>query len=361
MSLVNAKSSPFAFVRARSRAAIKIQISQHFDISHIIHITNLCNSFTMTMMMFERSIWRINALILLIVLATDRTTAFLSLPFQTLKHNGVSLESLSPSTISKTTSTNMDSSCSRETRLFLSSKNWDKIIEDDENENEDEDDDEDDDRPPVPWDMQYNERNVIRQNKNFLAIREAAGKELTNDLYCRDPKSNVFWFIGKVARVSDVPVEQVVSRQWSLIETHASNLRPLELFPARRCLELWTAPGDSEMQVVYNDPDLIFINMERQVQGAEAVKNTMIGFQGELYQAGEVGFRTTRLDDGRPAKPETKPPSAGPGDEDEDAGEDEMRPPTEEEMERLQQAMAGKDINEFYEEQQRREGKEPNE
>jgi hypothetical protein len=305
----------------------------------------------MTTMMFERSTWRINALMLLIVLTADRTTAFLNLPFQNIKHSGVSLQSLSPST-SKTTSTNMDSTCSRETRLFLSSKNWDKIIADDEEEDEDEND-------GVPYDMHYNERNVIRQNKNFLAIREAAGAELTNDLYCRDPKSNIFWFVGKVARVSDVPVEQVVSRQWSLIKTHAANLRPIELFPGRKVLELWSAPGDSEMKVVYNEPDLIFIKMDQEVEGADAINKMLIGFQGELYQAGEEGFRTTRLEDGRPAKPEMTPPSAGPGDA--DAGGEERRPPTEEEMDQVRKAMEGKDINEFYEEQQRREGLELNE
>jgi hypothetical protein len=137
------------------------------------------------------------------------------------------------------------------------------------------------------------------------------------------------------------------------------------LFPARKCLELWSAPGDSEMQVVYNDPNLFFAKMERKVQGAESVKNIMVGYQGELYQAGEEGFRTTRLEDGRPANPEMTPPPAGPGDEGGGGagagGEDEMRPPTEEEMERFQKSMAGKDINEFYEEQQRREGKELNE
>jgi hypothetical protein len=292
----------------------------------------------MTTMIFERSIWRLNTLMLLIALTADRTSAFLNLPFQSIKHNGVSLQFLSPSATRTT--------CSRETRLFLSSKNWDKIIADDEDEDEDEND-------GVAYDMQYNERNVIRQNKNFLAIREA-DVDLTNDIYVRDPKSNTFWFAGKVARVSDVPLEQVVARQYSLIKTHAANLRPIELFPGRKVLELWSAPGDSEMKVVYNDPELIFIKMEEQVEGADAVNKMLIGFQGELYQAGEEGFRTTRLEDGRPAKPEMSPPSAGPG----DAGGEERRPPTEEEMDQVRKAMEGQDINEFYEEQQRREGKE---
>jgi hypothetical protein len=50
--------------------------------------------------------------------------------------------------------------------------------------------------------MRYVPRNVIRQNQNFVAIKEAGGKEMTSDLYARDPTSSVFWFCGKVARVS---------------------------------------------------------------------------------------------------------------------------------------------------------------
>jgi hypothetical protein len=286
-------------------------------------------------MMFERSIWRLNVLVLLVLTST---AAFLSpLPFQAIRHSGVSTQSLSPTSTSTTTG------------LFFSSKNWDAILDDED------DDDDDEDGPVVPFDMQYNERNIVRQNNHFMAIREAAGKELTNDLYCRNPKSNVFWFSGKIARVSDVSVEQAIARQWALIETHASNLRPIELYPAKGIMEIWSAPGDSEMQVVYNDPDLVLTKMEREVPGVATVKNILMGFQGEQYEGGEEGFRTTRLEDGRPANPEMKPPSAE-DDDDDDADGDGQRSPTDEEMEQLKKALEGKDIDELYEEQQRREG-----
>ena len=231
--------------------------------------------------------------------------------------------------------------------LRFANKDWDKILADD-----DDDDTAIDNGPPAAPDMQYNERNVMRQNQHFVAIREAAGKELTADVYCREPKKEAFWFIGKVARVSDVTVEQAVGRQWSLIETHAANLRPLELFAARGSLELWTAPGDSELEVAYNNAELVFQRMERDVDGAAKVKNILIGFQGEMYEAGEQGFRTWRLDDGSAARPEVQAPP-----EEETASKEEIRPPTAEEMEQLQKSMEGKDINDFYEEQQRREGK----
>lgn len=205
--------------------------------------------------------------------------------------------------------------------------------------------------PPIPPDMKYLPRHVMRQNKNFVAIRQAGGKELTNDVYIQDPKNTeVFWFVGKVARVSDVTLEEAISRQWSLIETHGANLRPFELFPARGSLELWTAPGDSEMQVAYNDPDLVFQKMERNVDGAESIKNSFVGFQGEMYERGEEGFRTLRNQDGRAANPPIQTPDV-PSDPQQDQAL------VDEDMKKIEEMLQGQDINALYEEQQRRAGK----
>lgn len=52
-------------------------------------------------------------------------------------------------------------------------------------------------------DMKYIPRNVMRQHGNFEAIRNAAGSDLTNDVYVRAPQSatkimaQTFWFVGK--------------------------------------------------------------------------------------------------------------------------------------------------------------------
>jgi hypothetical protein len=215
------------------------------------------------------------------------------------------------------------------------------------------DDDEEDGLPSVSPDMKYVPRNVLRQNANFVAIREAGGAELTNDVYVREPASQVFWFVGKIARISDVTLEDCVARQWNLIETHASNLRPIELFPHRGVLEIWTAPGDCEMDVVYNRPKVVFQKMEKTFasQSKVKVKSGFVGLQGELYGGGEEGFRTWRLDDGRPAKPELQSPA-----EEEPKQEQENRTPTDQEMKEIEKKLQGKDLNELYEEQQRREG-----
>ena len=221
--------------------------------------------------------------------------------------------------------------------MKLSDKDWDAILREEENEVE----------YKGPLDMKYIPRNCMRQNQNFVAIREAAGKDLTNDVYVREPKSDTFWFVGKIARVSDVSVEHAVARQYNLIETHAANLRPIELFPARGSLEIWVAPGDSELEVAYNRPDVIFQKIDhRNIEGTEQIKNTLVGFQGEMYEQGEQGFRTWRLEDGTPARPEVLSPRTDDGEE--------TRAPTEEEMKQLEKALEGKDINELYEEQERR-------
>ena len=82
---------------------------------------------------------------------------------------------------------------------------------------EDEDDDLQFNGPPVSRDMKYNMFNIQRQRENFESIKTVAGKELTNDVYARDPKTDTFWFIGKVARVSgELSFEDII---WS--STHA--------------------------------------------------------------------------------------------------------------------------------------------
>ena len=224
---------------------------------------------------------------------------------------------------------------------LLAAKDWDKIL--------DEDDDEDIASVlggmEIPRDMQYNQRNCQRQGRNYNAIQQVGGP--IHDVYARDPSNQVFWFVGKIARVSDVSAEQAVRRQWPLIEIHASNLRPLELFAVRGVMELWVAPGDSEMDVAYNRPDVEFTKMSREIEGTETIKNSLMGFQGEVYESGEEGFRTWRLDDGSPARPEIVGPKQD---------NDESREPTDAEMEQISKALEGKDINELYEEQQRRLG-----
>lgn len=224
------------------------------------------------------------------------------------------------------------------TSLFVKPTKWDNIIDDEE-------DEEGYEFVEIPPDMTYVERNIKRAHENFLAIRKAGGKLLTNDVYVRDPNTDVFWYSGKVAKVSDVSIEDCISRQWPMIERHAMNLRPLELYPIRGRLEIWVAPGDSELEVAYNRPTLQMKKMIRPKDFFEykrRIHNKLVGFQGEMYQEyNEEGFRTWRTEDGLPARPEINP---GGG----------TRPPTDEEYDELMKKLRGKDVNKVYEEQERR-------
>jgi hypothetical protein len=207
---------------------------------------------------------------------------------------------------------------------------WDDLVDDD---------DEDYDDIPVAPDMKYEPRNVKRAHETFNAIRESGGKKMTNDIYVRDPSSDIFWYAGKVALISDVSLDQCIARQWPMMERHATSLRPIELYPKRGLLEIWTAPGDSELDVAYNRPSLQLTKMKKDVEGASKVKKIFVGFQGEVYQKGEEGFRTWRTDEGLPARPEIN-----------EGGE--TRPPTDEEYAQIQREVQGKDIDGVYEEQE---------
>jgi len=149
---------------------------------------------------------------------------------------------------------------------------------------------------------------ITQQSKNYEAIRKVSGASLVNDIYVRDSSTGTFWFIGKVARVSDVSLPKAVEHQWPMIEEHAGRLQPSELDSKNRDLEIWCAPGDTELEVAYNNPETIFIKMRRNndVEGSKDVKNVEVGFKGEMYEGGEEGFRTWRNEDGTPTRPQIK-------------------------------------------------------
>ena len=245
-----------------------------------------------------------------------------------------------PASSSFTLSNTRPISCS-----FLNARpasKWDNLVDEDE-EGDGDDDSTKNFRPnvPVPPDMTYEPRNAMRQHEHFVDLRNVGGKDVCNDVYVRNPEEEVFWYAGKVARISDVSLDDCIARQWNLIEIHAANLRPIELYPHRGRLEIWSAPGDSELDVAYNRPHVKMTKHEPKALTSRDVKHNFIGFQGEIYQEGEEGFRTWRTNDGLPARPEINPGG-------------ETRPPTEEEYAQLQKELQGKDINDIYEEQERR-------
>ena len=237
----------------------------------------------------------------------------------------------------------------------------------------------------IPYDMKYNQRNCERCNQNFKAIQDAGGPGA--DIYgCIQPPQyspndddddegnkteGVFWFLGKVTHISDVSIEDCIRRLYPMIQQHAANLRPLDLFGAvtNEQLDIWYAPLNTEFDVAYNRPTCIFTKIippteNESTEIAKTIKSNFIGFQGEIYDRGEDGFRTLRyIHDGTPSRPEiTGPVDASENDDKndeydgdyDDDDDDTMVAPNDEQMEQIQKALEGKDINAIYEEQEAR-------
>jgi hypothetical protein len=98
----------------------------------------------------------------------------------------------------------------------------------------------------------------------FDKIYKLYGKPCAHDLYVRSTSNdaNLFWFVGKLARQIDpgrcvgsvVPtLQEAVLSHKRLILEYAQSLRPQNLGgPFSKCLEVWVADGNSEMEVVQN-------------------------------------------------------------------------------------------------------------
>mmetsp|Transcript_15816 Transcript_15816/g.22611 ORF Transcript_15816/g.22611 Transcript_15816/m.22611 type:complete len:256 (+) Transcript_15816:58-825(+) len=203
------------------------------------------------------------------------------------------------SILSQLTTTAVTNECSTTNSALAATDKWDQIILEDE-----------DEIIQPPKDMEYTPQNILRQHNNYLAITDVGGNETVTDVYARDPDKNTFWFVGKIARCTGTKsIEQAISRQWFLIESHAARLRHKELAPKMKIMELWVAPGNSELDVAFNR-NVLFTKMNRPTKQAEidhiqrSIKAIEVAFQGEIYDQGEEGFRTERTNDGLPAHPE---------------------------------------------------------
>lgn len=170
---------------------------------------------------------------------------------------------------------------------------------------------------------------------NFDRIRKLFGKTATTDVYVRSPLNDesVFWFVGKVIRmITDEEAEADVNSNWRpntttenelvgtvypteaeailsqkrLILEYAKNqLRPQNMGgPYSSALELWSAPGDSEMDVVQNKITLVKIDgSSKDLREGFHVKD--VGYNPEIYVGDEKekgGLRVVRDAEGRPVK-----------------------------------------------------------
>ena len=162
----------------------------------------------------------------------------------------------------------------------------------------------------------------------FDAIRQKYGKEACTDVYVKSPLNDplICWFVGKVARRiqtdvngedistdpkytgSTIPTEMdaVISQKRLILEYAKNQLRPQNLGgPYAKDLELFIAPGDSEMDSVQNK--VTFTKVVGSISTlSEGFSVGDVGYNPEIYVGDEIkegGLRVKRDDDGKPVKP----------------------------------------------------------
>lgn len=148
----------------------------------------------------------------------------------------------------------------------------------------------------------------LRQAANtFDALRKKFGVECCRDVYVRAPLNDAqtLWFVGKIAiRLSEqngiapTPEMAIWSQKRLILEYAIHQLRPQNLGGKfSKDLELWLAPGDSEMEVVQNKIGLQkVIGSQSDLPDGFLVKDT-VGFNPEIYVGDEVqkgGLRVQR-------------------------------------------------------------------
>ncbi|GAX29527.1 hypothetical protein FisN_36Hh021 [Fistulifera solaris] len=151
---------------------------------------------------------------------------------------------------------------------------------------------------------------VLRKAANtFDAIRKEHGKNACNDVYIRSPLNSptTFWFVGKIAaKPGIVPTHACLAQKRVIFEYSQRELRPQNMGGSyASALELWYAPGDSEMDVVRNQVNLT------KVEGSAAdlpddFDANLVGYNPEIYvgeERTEGGLRVEKSEEGKSIKP----------------------------------------------------------
>jgi hypothetical protein len=154
----------------------------------------------------------------------------------------------------------------------------------------------------------------LRQAANtFDDIRKKHGKESCWDLYCKSPLDdpNRLWFVGKIAvvpnTVAATPNQAVLAQKRIILEYAKRELRPQNLGLPKYVdtLELWLAPGDSEMDCVQNKVSLTKVTGSL-ADLLDGFSVDQVGYNPEIYVGDEReqgGLRITRDANGDPIKP----------------------------------------------------------
>lgn len=146
-------------------------------------------------------------------------------------------------------------------------------------------------------------RLLARHSDVYDDIKVSREKHMKHDVYARLDGNAEFWFIGKFAYLESMGIQEAYNRIEILMTEYAKSLRPIELAgpaAARATLQLWYAPGDTEMQVAQNKVKLELFS--RTIEENADSTPSEVGFQAEIYSDGEMGFRCKRDDEGNPIR-----------------------------------------------------------
>lgn len=125
----------------------------------------------------------------------------------------------------------------------------------------------------------------------------------SRDIYARLSNQDVFWFVGKINHRETLTPADAVIFYAPLIMEYAKALRPLDLAgkgKATTDLQLWTARGNSEMDIVQNIGHLERVEFRMGEDTSLSIVSDDIGFEPEIYMNGEIGFRVRRDSNGAP-------------------------------------------------------------
>jgi hypothetical protein len=144
----------------------------------------------------------------------------------------------------------------------------------------------------------------------FDRLQEEYGKDSTSDVYCKSPANDpeLFWFVGKVVirpNTAATPEQAVIAQKRLILEYAKRELRPQNLGGKyASSLELWLAPGDSEMDAVQNKISLTKVEGSM-ADLSEDFSVSDVGFNPEIYVGDERekgGLRIKRDEEGKPVK-----------------------------------------------------------
>lgn len=146
---------------------------------------------------------------------------------------------------------------------------------------------------------------LSQTSKVFEDLKNVEG--VSRDVYVRLSKTETCYFVGKINYKSGLNIapDDAALYYATLIQEYAKALRPKDLAGPGKgrdtVLEIWTAAGNTEMDVAKNTVSLELLvtpSLDELPPLLEISQN--IGYEPEIYQNNEQGFRVKRDAGGHP-------------------------------------------------------------